>query len=123
MKTAVLLHGTGGSDKDYFWFADTAKFLEEHGYKIWWPLLPNTDQPVFEETLNFVEQIMPPLDKETIFIGHSSACPLILSMLQDVKVKIKQVVLVAGYYESVDDQATSLLQKDEFNWSAIRAAA
>lgn len=31
MKTAILLHGTGGSDADYFWFADTKQYLESGG--------------------------------------------------------------------------------------------
>lgn len=29
MKTAWLLHGTGGSDTDYFWFEDTKKYMAE----------------------------------------------------------------------------------------------
>ncbi len=122
MKTAFLLHGTGGGSKDYFWFADTKKYLEQHGYEVWWPQLPNTDHPEFEETLNFVEDNMPAFDEQTIVVGHSSACPLILSWLQYVKVPIKQAVLVAGYYQPVDDQSTSLLQKEEFDWDAIKSA-
>jgi hypothetical protein len=43
MKTAILLHSTGGRDSDYYWFADTRQYLETNGYKVWWPLLPHTD--------------------------------------------------------------------------------
>lgn len=122
MKTAILLHGTGGSSKDYFWFADTRKYLEAHGYNVWWPQLPSTDSPNFEETLNFIEQNMPAIDENTIVIGHSSSCPLILSWLQYVKVPIRQVVLVSGYYQKIKDQVTSLLQDKDFDCGAIKTA-
>jgi predicted alpha/beta hydrolase family esterase len=90
MKTAWLLHGTGGSDNDYFWFEDTKVFLESKGYSVWWPLLPNTEKPNLENTRNYIEENMPVIDKETIIIGHSSACPVILTFLQNVKVHVKQ---------------------------------
>ncbi len=85
MKTAWLLHGTGGSDKDYFWFDDTKKYLESKGYEVWCPLLPHTDKPNLVETRDYIEDNMPVFDKETIIIAHSSACPAILSFLQYVK--------------------------------------
>lgn len=69
MKTAVMLHGTGGSDEDYFWFEDTKKFLESKGYEVWWPLLPHTEKPKLRETVDFVEQNLPVINEETIIIG------------------------------------------------------
>ena len=47
MKTALLLHGTGGSDTVIFGFADTKQHLESIGYDVWWPLLPNTENPTW----------------------------------------------------------------------------
>lgn len=125
MKTAWLLHGTGGSDKDYFWFNDTKKYLEAHGYKVWWPELPNTDKPQLEETRNYIEEYVPGIDKETIIIGHSSACPVILSMLQWFKVPVKQVILVSGFYRPLNDNGYSdvMLQKEEYQWNDIKKAA
>lgn len=125
MKRAVILHGTGGSDKDYFWFADTKKYLEEHGYSVWWPLLPNTDKPELQETLSFVRENCPKLDKESIIVAHSSACPLTLTFMQSFKTLIKQVVLISGFYESIDDEGFSklMLQKEPYDWDAIKKAA
>lgn len=122
MKQAILLHGTGGSDIDYFWFADTKKYLEKNGYSVWWPLLPNTNNPDMEETVNFVEQNMPAVDEETIIIGHSSACPLILHMLEFFKISVRQVILVAGYYVQISDESNSMLP-DSFNWKEIKGKA
>lgn len=85
MKTAFLLHGTGGNDTDYFWFSDIKAYLEQQGYEVWWPQLPHADEPVFQETLESVENNMPAFDENTIVIGHSSSCPLLLSWLQHIK--------------------------------------
>lgn len=122
MKTAWLLHGTGGSDKDYFWFKDTKKFLESKGYEVWWPLLPHTEKPNLEETRNYIEDNMPLFDEDTIIIGHSSACPLILHMLQFFKVKVKQIILVSGYYQEISNEANSMLPPS-FDWETIKKNA
>lgn len=121
MKTAVLLHGTGGSDIDYFWFEDTKKYLEKNDYTVWWPLLPNTDSPNLTETKNFIESNMPDISNETIIIAHSSACSLILHMMESFQIDIKQVILVAGYYEPISDESQSMLPKQGFDWSNIKS--
>jgi len=125
MKQAVLLHGTDGSDQNYFWFADTQKYLESNGYKVWWPMLPNTHKPRLEESLEFVELNAPMLDKQSIIIGHSSACPLILSWLENSMVQVKRVVLVSGFYQSIDDEGFSelMLPADGFDYDRILSAA
>lgn len=118
MKTAVLLHGTGGSDKHYFWFEDTKKYLESKGYEVWWPQLPNTDNPKLVETRNFIEDNIPALTEESIIIGHSSSCPLILHMLQYFQFKFKQVILVSGYYVPLRDGRSNMLP-ESFDWEEI----
>jgi len=122
MRTAILLHGTAGSDTDYFWFEDTKKFLQSKGYEVWWPLLPNTDKPNLAETRNFIEQNIPEIDEQTIIIGHSSACPLILNMMQFFNVKVAQVILVSGYYTPQGDGSSSMLP-ESFAWDIIKAHA
>ncbi len=119
-KQAILLHGTGGSDIDYFWFEDTKKYLESKGYIVWWPLLPSTEKPNLQETVEFLEKEMPSLDEESIFIAHSSACPLVLHLLESFDVRVKQVILVAGYYQSISDESTSMLPENGFKWFEIR---
>jgi predicted alpha/beta hydrolase family esterase len=120
MRNALLLHGTGGSDNDYFWFADTKQYLEANGYKVWWQLMPHTEKPELSETRSFVEQNMPALDTETILIGHSSACSLILDLLQHTQAHVKQIVLVGGFYAPLDDDGYSnLMLPEHFDWDSI----
>jgi len=119
MKNAWLLHGTGGSGTNYYWFEDTKKYLESKGYEVWWPALPNTDSPKLIETRNFIEEQMPPINEETIIIGHSSACPLTLELIKSFEVKIKQLILVSGYYQAISSEANSMLPKS-FDWESIK---
>lgn len=124
MRTAILLHGTGGSDQDYFWFGDTKQYLEANGYQVWWPLLPHTEKPELVESRNFVEQTLPSIDEETIIIGHSSACPLILHMLQYFRVRVKQVILVGGFYQPLsDNDSSALMLPVSFDWQFIKTNA
>lgn len=123
MKTAILLHGTGGSNTDYFWFADTKEYLETKGYKVWWPLLPNTNKPNLTETRNFIEVNLSAIDEQTIIIAHSSACPLVLHMMQYFKVRVRQVILVSGYYQSISNESNSMLPKNGFDWAKIKQHA
>jgi predicted alpha/beta hydrolase family esterase len=123
MKQAILLHGTGGSDTDYFWFEDTKQYLEDADYTVWWPLLPNTDNPNLVESREFIEKNMPELSEDAIVVAHSSACPLILNILQYSAVTVSQVVLVAGYYQSISDESTSMLPDSGFDWGDIKPKA
>ncbi len=124
MKTAYLLHGTGGSGTDYFWFDDTKTYLESKGYSVWWPSLPNTHKPELNDSIYFLENNAPPFDEETIMIGHSSACPLLLSFMQYMKVQIKQVILVAGYYDKFEDNdVANLMLEPTYDWASIQEAS
>lgn len=124
MKQALLLHGTGGNDTAYFWFADTKKHLEAQGYEVWWPQLPNTHKPVLQDTLDFVLKSMPQLDEQSIIVGHSSACPLILSLLEKLHVQVAKAILVSGFYQEIDDEGFSrLMLQESYDWEKIKANA
>jgi predicted alpha/beta hydrolase family esterase len=120
---ALLFHGTGGNNTDYFWFADTKKHLEANGYEVWWPQLPNAHKPELQETLKFVLDNMPALDEQSIVIGHSSACPLILSLLERIDTSIARAILVSGFYESLGSADLQLMLQKSYAWQKIKANA
>jgi hypothetical protein len=124
MKSVWLLHGTGGSNIDYFWFGDIMNFLEAKGYEVWWPLLPHTEKPELVESKTFIESNMPSYDKETIIIGHSSACPVILSLMHSFNTPVKQVILVSGFYQPLNDDGYSdRMLEPTYEWNTIKQAA
>jgi len=124
MNTAILLHGTGGNDKDYVWFNDTKQYLEKHGYSVWWPQLPNADKPLLQPAIQFVTKNMPTLDEYSVIVSHSSACPLVLSLLERIETPIAQAILIGGFYEDIhDDGYSPLMLQESYDWAKIRANA
>lgn len=50
MKNAIIFHDTGCTPNSY-WFPKTKKFLENLGYEVWVPQLPDADTPVLSKWL------------------------------------------------------------------------
>lgn len=117
MKNAVILHGTAETDRS-FWFPYLRKALKEKGYAVSIPLLPDPDHPKLENWLPVA--LEETYTEETILIGHSAGCPLQLSVLENINVKIKQAIFVAGYARSKSDspRPEPILQ-EHYNWKKI----
>ena len=114
MKNAVVFHGIGSNPQD-FWFPWLSKELEKEGYDVWIPQLPQGDKPDVKIQLPWVLK-NGKLTQDTVIIGHSSGCPLILALLE--KVKIKKAVFVAGYVDA--DDRPELILKDKYDWKEMK---
>lgn len=59
--------------------------------------------------------------EETVIVGHSAGCPLILSVLENIGVKIKQAILVVGFSTPLpgEDAANKILQ-ESYKWEKIK---
>lgn len=116
MKNAIILHGTS-CNPDSFWQPSIKKYLESKGYEVWVPTLPDTDNPDLKKWLPKViggGKFTP----ETILIGHSAGCPLILSVLENINITIHKAILVAGYAK-LKNETSPILQK-KYNWKKIK---
>lgn len=120
MKNATILHGTGTKNTE-FWFPYIKEKLEENGYDVWLPQLPNDNTPNLEEWVPFVLG-KGKFNEETIIIGHSAGSQLILSLLENIEVKVKKAILVSGYAESLRESVTSE-NKPELDWGKIKQHA
>lgn len=128
MKNAILLHGSSCTP-DLYWLPSIGKFLEKLGYSVWAPQLPNPEAPNLEIQLPFVLRNRN-FNNETILVGHSSGCPLVLSILENINVKINKAILVAGYARKLgkmDDPQLKRLEQDaetilqeKYNWDKMR---
>lgn len=119
MKNAIILHGTGGTPKS-FWMGGIATFLKRKGYKVWAPQLPNADKPDLKSWLPFVLE-NGIFNKDTLVIGHSSGCPLILSILENIDVQINKAILVAGFGRKLrGDKKLLDIQQKTYNWKKIK---
>jgi len=117
MRNAVILHGTSDSP-DSYWIPWLKAELQKKGYKVWAPQLPDANRPNLGTQLPFVLE-GGHFGEETVLVGHSAGCPLILSVLEKLDVKVKEAVLVAGYSAPLPHGA-SILQPS-YDWEGIKS--
>lgn len=117
MKNAIILHGTGDKNTD-FWFPYIKEKLEQKGFEVWLPQLPNAEKPNTNDWLSFVLG-QGTFTEDTVLIGHSAGAQLILSILEKLSTQIRKAVLVSGYAESLRDNAESE-HKPPLDWEKMK---
>jgi len=81
MKKALILHGTA-ADPHSNWFDWLKEQLENNGYKVWVPLLPNAKSPNMEAYRKFIFDSDWEFNADSTIIGHSSGAVTVLSLLE-----------------------------------------
>lgn len=120
MKHACLFHGTGGSP-DHFWQPYVKNELEKLGYSIWSPQLPETNNPQLDKWLPFVLK-NGIYNNSSVLVGHSSGCPLILSLLEKIERKIKMVILVSRFIEDDSGVGMNPILQANYDWEKIKGS-
>lgn len=118
---AIILHGTGDKNTD-FWFPYLKEKLEEKGFEVWLPQLPNAETPNLKDQLTFVLE-NGELNEDTVLIGHSSGAQLILSILEKIQTPVKQAILVSGYAKVLRATADAEKNEEDPNWEKIKGKA
>lgn len=96
MKKAVLLHGTDGTPNDH-WFPWLKKTLEQNGYEVYAPELPENHTPNWDTYENFLKESGWDF-ANNILVGHSSGTTTILNLLMSTWFpKVKASVLVGTF--------------------------
>lgn len=102
MKKAVILHGTGGRP-DSNWFPWLKAKLEDQGYEVWVPQLPDCDKPDRDTYANFLFESGWDFT-DNIVIGHSSGAVEVLNLLMDKRMPhIHMGVMVSAWQYGVPD--------------------
>ena len=117
MKNAIMFHGSGETPNS-FWYPGIKRYLEELGYEVWAPQLPKPDAPELKVQLPYVLE-NGRCDEETVLVGHSAGCPLILSVLQNINIRVFRAVLVAGFSRKLRGYPNPILQ-DRYDWEKIK---
>jgi predicted alpha/beta hydrolase family esterase len=118
-----LFHGWDNNSQKH-WFPWIKQQLEARGDTVWAPDLPTAEWPDLSKWLPFILQ-NGKFDENTILIGHSAGCPLILSYLEQTDVVVKQVVMVAAFYQPLGDvpeDEPPILQRS-YDWKKIKEHA
>jgi uncharacterized protein len=99
MKNALILHGTLGSPEGN-WFSWLKKELENKGYKVWLPKLPDSELPNLKKYNKFIFSNKDwEFNSESIIVGHSSGAVAILGILNELpeNVVVRECILVSCF--------------------------
>jgi predicted alpha/beta hydrolase family esterase len=96
-KRVFIIHGWGGGPEGGClpWLKIK---LEEKSFEVIATQMPNADEPVIEEWVNYISELVGMPDKETYFLGHSIGCQAIMRYLQTIDHKIGGAVFLAGWF-------------------------
>lgn len=120
MATIAIFHGSGSTPSN-FWYPWLQTSLESRGHTVWLPQLPNAHEPRIDEWLPFALTRKEILSRpDTVLVGHSSGCPLILSILERIEARVRKAVLVAGFAEQLDPEHPSDILQVRYDWPKIR---
>ncbi|MBI2577461.1 MAG: serine hydrolase family protein [Candidatus Wildermuthbacteria bacterium] len=102
MKRAIIVHCWGGNP-EYCWYPQTKKELEEQGFEVLIPAMPDTEHPKQSAWVPFLSETVGTPNEETYLIGHSIGCATIMRYLESFPegAKVGGVVFVAGYTDDL----------------------
>ena len=98
MKRVFIVHGWASSPEDG-WFPWLKKELEQKGFQVEVPAMPDPDEPKIESWVQALSEAVGRADEDTFFVGHSIGCQTILRFLERLPAdqKIGGMALVAGW--------------------------
>lgn len=115
----IIFHGTDCSpDNKFYWYKWLKEELEAHGYSVETPHYKDINH---ESIKTFLPKVLAAHDfnEDTILVGHSAGSPLILSILENVNVRVKLSVLVAGYSMQLPGEEKDPILQDSYDWQKI----
>jgi len=99
---AVIVHGSPSKPKyptqhDKHWLPYLKKELEEWGYQVITPELPQANSPIYVDWVKELERSLGDrkLDNKSVVVGHSAGCSFVTRYLSEKGVKVNSIILVA----------------------------
>ena len=115
MNKIYIVHCWEGT-KDDGWYPWLDKELSNNGNLVYRFNMPNTENPIIEEWVEFLDKQVKELDQNTFFVGHSIGCQTILRYLEGKDItKIGGIVLVAPWLELLPEAVS-----DEESYSTAK---
>jgi predicted alpha/beta hydrolase family esterase len=121
IKSAVIFHGTKGSPT-HNWFPWLSNLLQSSGYQVTVPKLPT---PVNQSLTSWFEAVNHLVfDEETVLVAHSCGATFALHLLENLKVRIKKVILVSVVIDKIGideyDILNSSFIRSSHDWKKIQ---
>lgn len=120
MKNAIILHGIGSTPND-FWFPYVKSELEQKGYAVWVPQLPQPDDPDIDVYVPYILK-QGVFTEQTVIIGHSSGASIILAVLEKLNVRIRSAILVSAFLTRGGKRPAKAVkaQEQDYDWNTIK---
>ena len=101
-KRVFIVHGWDGYPKEG-WFPWLKKELENEGFKVFVPQLPEPDRPLIQNWVPALAKAVGKPDGQTYFVGHSMGCQTIVRYLESLPegLQIGGAVFVAGFLKEL----------------------
>lgn len=126
MKRAFLVHGWEGYPEEG-WRPWLKQELENKGFSVTVPSMPDTATPTLEKWLPYLTQLVGKPDSNCYFVGHSLGCITILRYLESLKEnqQVGGAIFVAGFshnlsYPGYKGELDSFF-KTPLDWEKIKA--
>ncbi len=121
MKNCLILHGTNNNSQKH-WFPWLKAQLEDRGYAVWVPDLPDAHEPNPTKYVQCINDSNWVLDTESVLVGHSSGAVAILHLLQSLKegVTVNTAILVGAFKDNLGVKELSRLFDTPFDFEKIK---
>lgn len=121
MKRVIIIHCWEGYPA-YCWYPWAKKELEQKGFVVTVPLMPDTETPTIEKWLPKLQEVVGEPDEELFLIGHSLGCVTIMRYLEGLTEhqQIGGVVFVAGFSDNVGYEEISSFFKTPVDFAKVK---
>ena len=120
----VLVHGYRGSPEKNF-FPWLKAELERRGHRVFVPALPNADNPLVAEQVEYVLRHAQ-FDQNTVLLGHSLGSVVAMKVMERLKRPIAKLILTGGFTKPKFEDHSRPFEKVfdwKFNFDKIRKNA
>ncbi len=121
MKRVFIVHGYDATPDDN-WFPWLKKQLEERGFDVIVPQMPEAATPSLEKWLTHLQQLVGKCDENTFLVGHSLGTITCLKFLETLPENQKAggVVLVAGFSEDINFSPLYSFTEKPLNYKKVK---
>lgn len=99
-KTALLIHGTGGTSRKG-WIPWLKTQLESFGYDVIAPDFPDATMPVLDDWLAAIEPYAAKMNEDSLIVGHSLGAPVAEHFILNNNLKVGKLLLVAPTFPTM----------------------
>lgn len=123
MRKRVFINHGLNAKPDSHWFQWLKKELEERGFEVLIPQMPNAHNPRKKEWVKTIASSIEIPDEQTYFVGHSLGCVSIVYYLQELPLdmKVGGCVFVGGFSNDIGKEDVNDFISEPVDFDKVKA--